>query len=166
MRKTGQRGYSLMEVMVVCGIIGVMVGIAIPSVLAWMPAANLKDAAYDVRNVMIQARSGAVNKGLEHRVLFDLADGTYRMDRGNLSSGSATWTTVIGPFPLANGITYQSASAQMELAGSDPFVRFQTNGGVTSNVDTLSVVLINAHSDLYKVSVQRRTGHASMIKGG
>lgn len=166
MRKTGQRGYSLMEVMVVCGIIAVMVGIAIPSVLAWMPAANLKDAAYDVRNVMIQARSGAVNKGLEYRVAFDLTANTYRMDQGNLSSGSSTWTTLIGPHPLANGVTYQSASAQMEMAGADPFVRFLTNGSVNSNVDNLSVVMVNADADTYRVDVQRRTGHASMIKGG
>ena len=166
MRKSDQRGYSLMEVMVVCGIIGVMVGIAIPSVLAWMPAANLRDGAYDVRSTMIRARSAAVNKGLEFRVAFDLTANTYRMEQGNLSSGSTAWTTIVGPDALPTGIEYQSASAAMEMAGSDPFVRFQTDGGVNANVDSLSLVLVNAHSDTYTVAVQRRTGHASMTKGG
>lgn len=165
MRKTAEQGFSLIEMMVTVAILAVMVAVAIPSVLAWMPAANLKDAAFDVKSAMIRARSAAVNEGLEFRLLLDTTAHTYRMDRGNLSANSTAWTTVMGPYELPTGIEFQSVSAEMETAGSDRFVRFETSGGVNTNVDSLNVVMVNSKSDTYQVAVQRRTGHASMTKG-
>lgn len=166
MKKTAQDGFTLIEMMVTVAIIAVMVGVAIPSVLAWMPAANLKDGAFDIKSAMIRARSAAVNEGVEHRVFVNPANQTYTMDRGNLSSGSTAWTTVVGPYSLPTGIQFQSVSDEMEDSGSGHFVRFETDGGVQTSVDSLDVVMVNSHSDTYRVSVQRRTGHADMTKGG
>jgi prepilin-type N-terminal cleavage/methylation domain-containing protein len=166
MKKTAQDGFTLVEMMVTVSIIAIMVGVAIPSVLAWMPAANLRDAAFDIKSAMIQARSNAVNTGIEQRVFFNPDTQTYSIDRGNLSSGSTTWTTVVGPFTLPTGIRYQSVSDEMEDSGSGHYVRFETDGGVQTSVDALNVVMVNSHSDTYKVSVQRRTGHTEMTKGG
>jgi len=166
MRKTGNEGFSLIEMMVTVAIIAVMVAVAIPSVLAWMPAANLKDTAFDIKSAMIRARSSAVNEGIEYRVLFDTTAQTYRVDRGNLSSGSTVWTTVVGPHALLTGIEFQSTSDEMDASGSDRFVRFETGGGVETNVDALNVVMVNSKADTYLVAVQRRTGHVTMTKGG
>jgi prepilin-type N-terminal cleavage/methylation domain-containing protein len=165
MRKVNQHGFTLVEMMVALAILGIMVGIAIPSVLAWMPAANLRDAAYDVKGTLIRARSAAVNEGLEYRVLFDLGAKTYRMERGNLSSGSTLWTAALGPYELANGIEVSATSPEMELDGTDPFIRFETRGGVTTNVDELAVTLANSDGGTYLVTVQRRTGHTQLTKG-
>jgi prepilin-type N-terminal cleavage/methylation domain-containing protein len=165
MRKTAEQGFTLIEMMVTVAIIAVMVGIAIPSVLAWMPAANLRDAAFDLRTAMIRARSLAVNEGIEYRVAFDVDNHSYTVDRGNLSSGSTAWTSVVGPFDLPTGIEFQSTSPEMEATGSVHYIRFETDGGVQTNVDALNVVVVNSNTDTYEVSVQRRTGHADMTKG-
>jgi len=87
------------------------------------------------------------------------------VDKGNLSSGSTAWTPVVGPYPLATGIEFQSTSPEMEVTGSVHYIRFETDGGVLTNVDALNVVVVNSHADTYQVSVQRRTGHADMTKG-
>jgi type IV fimbrial biogenesis protein FimT len=165
MHRKAEQGFTLIEMMVTVSIIAIMVGIAIPSVLAWMPAANLKDAALDLRTAMIRARSLAVNEGIEHRVAFDVDTRTYTVDKGNLSSGSTAWTTVVGPNDLPTGIEYQSTSPEMEVTGSVHYIRFETDGGVQTNVDSLNVVVVNSNADTYEVSVQRRTGHADMTKG-
>ncbi len=165
MHRKDEQGFTIIEMMVTVAIIAIMVGIAIPSVLAWMPAANLKDAAFDLRTAMIRARSLAVNEGIEYRVAFDVDSQTYTVDKGNLSSGSTAWTTVVGPHDLHTGIEYQSTSPEMEVTGSVHYIRFETDGGVLTNVDALNVVVVNSNADTYKVSVQRRTGHADMTKG-
>jgi prepilin-type N-terminal cleavage/methylation domain-containing protein len=163
---TRHAGFTLTELMVTLGVLAVMVAVSIPSVLAWMPSIHLKNAAYDVKDSMIQARSRAINTSIEHRVLFDPTNNTYQVDRGNLSSGSTTWTAVVGPYALQNGITFSTFTSGMEAAGSDRLLRFSVRGGVVTNLDVLSVTVTNEKSDTYKVSVQRRTGHPSLMKGG
>jgi len=164
MRKRNEQGFTLIEMMVTVAIIAIMAGVAIPSVLAWMPAANLKGAANDLKVAMIRARSLAVNEGIEYRVFFDTTGQTYSIDKGNLSSGSTAWTTTLGPNEMPSGIDYQSTSAEMEVSGSDRFVRFETDGSVLTNVDALNVVLVNNNSAT-RTAVQRRTGHVTATKG-
>jgi len=166
MKKTAQDGFTLVEMMVTVSIIAIMVGVAIPSVLAWMPAANLKDAAFDIKSAMIRARSLAVNQGIEHRVFVDPGNQTYKVDRGNMSSGSTAWTTVVGPYTLPTGIRFQSVTDAMEDSGTGHYIRFETDGGIQTSVDSLNVVMVNSHANTYQVSVQRRTGHTEMTKGG
>jgi len=165
-RPARNTGFTLTEVMVALGVLAVMVAVSIPSVLAWMPAIHLKNSAYDLKNAMIRARSLAINQGLEHRVLFDLDNDTFQVDKGNLSSGSTAWTTVAGPDTLESGIAYDSTTGGIETSGTNPVIRFSVRGGVVTNIDVLSVTVANEKADTYRVSVQRRTGHPSLMKGG
>lgn len=164
--RTRNAGFTLTELMISLAVLGVMVAIAIPSVLAWMPSIYLKDAAYDLKGAVIRARSLAINEGIEHRVLFDLANDTYQVDRGNLTSGSTVWTTIMGPHPVGSGITYAASAAGIELDGTNPVLRFSVRGSVVTNIDTLFVTVVNDRADTYRVDVQRRTGHPSLVKGG
>lgn len=159
-------GFTLVELMVTLGVLAVMVAIAIPSVMAWMPSVYLKDAAVDLKGAVIRARSLAINEGLEHRVVFDVGNQTYFVDKGNLTSGSTVWTTVVGPFELGSGISYSFTTPTMEVAGSNPSMRFNVRGGVVTNTDRLDVQVTNDNADTYRVSVQRRTGHPTLVKGG
>ena len=165
-RNRHNAGFSLVEVLVTLAVLGILTGIAIPSVLAWMPGHYIKESARDMKGAMVRARSHAINKGVEHRVLFDLKTNTYQVDQGDLMTNSTNWTTLIGPHPLASGISINRSSAALEGAGTQPFVRFSVKGSVVTNVDTLAFGLINNHNDTYDVSVQRRTGHVTLTKGG
>lgn len=164
-RRKHNAGFTLVELMVALAVLGVMVGVAIPSVLAWMPAIYLKDTAYDVKGAMIRARSLAINDGREYRVLLDTTNNTYRIEQGNLTSGSTAWTTVLGPHPLAQGVSVSATTAGIETSGSDPVLTFSSRGSVVTNLDVLDVTLVNSESKTYTVSVRRRTGHPSLTKG-
>jgi prepilin-type N-terminal cleavage/methylation domain-containing protein len=165
-RPTRHAGFTLTELMVTLAVLAILVGISIPSVLAWMPSIYLKDGAVDVKSAMIRARSLAINEGVEHRVSFDPYGAAYQVDRGNLTSGSTTWTPVLGPLTLPPGINIKTVSAAMEADGANPFLRFSVGGAVVTNLDQLSVTLVNDDTDTYRVDVQRRTGHTSLVKGG
>jgi len=164
-RRHRQGGFTLTEVMVTVAIMAIMTGIAIPSLLAWMPDIQLRNAATELKGAFIRARSLAINQGTEYRVLIDPAQGTYQVERGNLMNNANQWTPVSATLPLDGGIIVTSTSPQMEMAGSTPFVRFGVNGSVTTNVDSLMVTLTNSKSHTYQVSIQRRTGHAITVKG-
>ena len=164
-RRSHNAGFTLVELMVTLAVLGIMVGVAIPSVLAWMPAIYLKDTAYDLKGAMIRARSLAINEGREYRVLLDSANSTYRIEQGNLTSGSTVWTTVLGPHPLGNGVSVTATTAGIETDGADPVLTFSSRGSVETSLDVLDITLENSKSKTYTVSVRRRTGHPSLTKG-
>ncbi|MFQ5509905.1 MAG: Tfp pilus assembly protein FimT/FimU [Leptospirillia bacterium] len=152
-KHTDSYGFTLIELMVTLSVLAILAGIAIPSVLAWMPSMYLKDSARDIKTSLIRARAFAINQGVEHRVMFDLPNNLYQIDRGDLVSSSGSWSTVEGPHPLSNGIVFQAASSQMETEGGKPFLRFSPSGGVVTNVDALVVTLANKKSETYSASV-------------
>jgi|GEM_PF-1615616 prepilin-type N-terminal cleavage/methylation domain-containing protein len=164
-RRASQAGFTLPELMVTLAILGIMVGVAIPSVLAWMPGIYLKDAARDLKGGVIRARSLAINEGVEHRLVLGSADDTYRIERGNLTSGSTVWTSVRGPFPLGNGISVSATTPGIEMSGTDPVLTFGINGSVETNLDTVEVTLENSDAHTYLLGVVRRTGHPAITKG-
>jgi type IV fimbrial biogenesis protein FimT len=164
-KRTNNKGFTLVELMVTLAVLGIMVGVAIPSVLAWMPAIYLKDTAFDLKGAMIRARSLAINEGWEYRVLVNTTNSTYEIDRGNLVSGSTAWTTVLGPHPLGNGVTVSATTAGIATDGGEPVMVFTSQGSVDTNLDVLEVTLENSKSKTYTVSVRRRTGHPSLTKG-
>ncbi len=158
-------GFSLVELMVTLGVLAIMTGIAIPSVMAWMPDIYLKDQAAEVKNALVRARSLAINSGTEYRVVFNLADSTYRIDQGDLMTGSTNWTTVHGPYNTTGGVTFAEASAEMESLGQNiPFVRFGTNGAIVSNVDALVLNITNSKAHSLALNMTRRTGHVAIVK--
>jgi type IV fimbrial biogenesis protein FimT len=67
----GHKGYSLVEVMVVMGIIALLVGLAIPNLFKWGPKQRLLSAASDVQGAINLARMAAIKENIPVVILFN-----------------------------------------------------------------------------------------------
>ena len=77
--KTGQRGFTLVEVMIVVAIIGIFAAIALPNFLSWLPNIRLKAAARDLYSNMHKTRTEAVKTNHDWAIVFDTANNRYLM---------------------------------------------------------------------------------------
>lgn len=68
----GNKGFSLVELLVVIGIIGVLAGISIPGLISWSRNASYKEAANLALTALRQAKGQAINLNQPVTVLFTL----------------------------------------------------------------------------------------------
>ena len=86
------RGFTLVELIVVTLIAGILAGFAIPNLNHWIENLKVKKVARQVVTDMQLAKAKAITEGVQYRVHFDTASARYSIQKGNLSSGSTTWT--------------------------------------------------------------------------
>jgi prepilin-type N-terminal cleavage/methylation domain-containing protein len=65
-----QSGFTLMELMIIIAIIGVLIGIAVPNFLGWLPKYRLRSAADELFTNLNLAKMAAVRRGEECTVSF------------------------------------------------------------------------------------------------
>jgi prepilin-type N-terminal cleavage/methylation domain-containing protein len=82
---TGKRAgaFTLMELMVVVGIIGLVAAMSMPSILQMRHEAPMRKAINDVMEIFERARAGAVLKDTTTTVIFAPRDGSFEVENGD-----------------------------------------------------------------------------------
>ena len=110
-RMHSQRGVSLIDMLVVVSLIGIIMAITVPNLLASLDAVRLGQAARGVEREMQVAKSRAVGKGRAMRVRFNCpAAGQYRITEllGTVSAPTAADAAAnrcdpaVYPYPAAD----------------------------------------------------------------
>jgi type IV fimbrial biogenesis protein FimT len=75
-------GFSLTELMVIIGIIGIMAGIAMPNLIGWLPKYRMGSAAREILGTLEFARLTAVKRNAATMVTLDYANDLVRVTVG------------------------------------------------------------------------------------
>lgn len=132
-----QRGFNLIELLVVVTIAAILLGVGVPSFREFMAAQRVKNTAFDFAAALLLARSEAVKRNTA--VSVDQAGGNWQ-NGWNVMAGAATLSTkeapasvTITPTPAATTIAYQGNG---RIAGA---VSFQFGSGNTTAVRCVTI---------------------------
>jgi prepilin-type N-terminal cleavage/methylation domain-containing protein len=135
-----QRGYTLLELIVVLGILSILATISILHYARWMESAQYRAAAREIASAMRESRSRAIQTNLQHRFELDLAARQWRIVRGDRAtqSSSSSWENNVVK-------DWQSLQGHLLLKGNksctvtDETIRIVFNPSGTSNARYICV---------------------------
>lgn len=153
-----QRGYTLTEIAVVCAIVGILAGIALPNMITWRRSQELQAAASAISTAMYQARTTAIGERKNYTLTMDYTNDSYTTTK---AGEGAQPGTNLGAVDL-----YSDDSDVLcpPLSGQD--VVFRPNS-TTDSAGYEAVYLKSQHSSIttrYRVRVLGPTGKVAVEK--
>jgi prepilin-type N-terminal cleavage/methylation domain-containing protein len=146
--KTAQRGFSLIEVLVVIGIVGILLGVMIPNFIGLYRSSKLKASMRQFTGDIRKARQDAVTRSERRMISFSVGDGqrTYRVHR----RAGSTWVAVGEPRALDSSVSFSSTTFTDQNSDTTRDIVFESSG-VVGNLplgSTATVVLRSQHDDV------------------
>jgi type II secretion system protein H len=122
-----EKGFTMVEIIVVIAIMAIMMAISVPSFVDWRKNANYRKTANEITSIMREARSLAVSKGLQHQVVFNPTSKCYQLQSYNIATNSfntASQTSCAPPDVTLRDSLDGTSTAVMTVI-------FKTNGTAT-----------------------------------
>ena len=156
-RIINNRGFTLVELLVVIGILGVMMGIAIPSFFSTTSKTALKRSTWDVMVELKASRQLAISRNMQFRDIFTLgaSDVLARQFRVNSSSAWQDDTT--------RADTTIDSRVNISSPGATFSVTFNPNGSATAK--TICLQNISDATSRMKIDIYSTTGRIESASG-
>lgn len=94
------RGFTVIEIMTVIGILGIIMGIAIPIFRDYIPRIRLRTAGDEVLATLRLARTRALSERQICRVIFEKATNSYRIDPEGQSIRLPQGISIVNSFDI------------------------------------------------------------------
>jgi prepilin-type N-terminal cleavage/methylation domain-containing protein len=155
MKYKDDKGYSLVEVLVVIGIIMVVAAIAMPIFQAYAINRNLRSAARDIIGDIFSCKERTIAENRQYRISFNVGANNYTIDRCNTTGSScAAYTVIQTKTPTAFGSDISITNAAF---GNNSTISFQIRGTSESG----NVVLTNSRGSTARITTNI-TGRAGV----
>jgi len=159
-----QQGFTLLELIISIGILGIIFTIATPSLLDYKRSLDYKTTAREITTILRKARSTAVSANQPQMVVFKPNSSSYNWISYNTTS--ASWTGVVLTKTAPNTVLIRSTVAG--TATANVYVQFNTNG--TANLKAPSGAGSDGNVSINSGAVQKyvitttNTGRVSILK--
>jgi prepilin-type N-terminal cleavage/methylation domain-containing protein len=142
MQMRTNKGFTLVEIMIVLAIIGIGAIIAGSSILDWITHNRSVGFHRGVAQKMEEARNRAVSSQRQHRVVIDTTGNNVSLERGDKGAGSTTWTQVTSAITAPHGSSIDNV--------------LTTQGSVTTNTSAGTVnITVNPACDTFPLDLVR-----------
>ncbi|MEK7772788.1 MAG: prepilin-type N-terminal cleavage/methylation domain-containing protein [Deltaproteobacteria bacterium] len=157
MRYSGNKGFSLTELLVVLGLLGVLGAMTALSISSLSGSLKFKNVAWGISAQLRLAKQSASTNNLEHRVELGIGAGRYRLTQGNLPAGSTVWTDVKPWVALDSDVAWVTGAACD--GNADLNIKFNPNG--TADAGTICI-MDTGGAVRYRIEVSATSGRVTI----
>ena len=111
-RYSCQSGFTMIEMMITVVIMAIILSIAIPSFVVWLPNYRLGSAARDLFSTMQQAKMAAIQANGTYKIVFNAGAQSYDVQD---NSGASVKTVNLANY--GSNITYGNGNATIQITG-------------------------------------------------
>jgi len=146
-KRPAERGFTLIEIIIVVGLLGIFMIVSYPSILNTLAVRNLENTTRQVQTFMQQAKLQAVSTRIPHRVRFTRVDGSYWAYDMERLQADGTWVKALGA-PRKTIPNRVDVTLDLPPLGADFVVIFSAVGTVANfTIDQNSIILRNPNLD-------------------
>jgi prepilin-type N-terminal cleavage/methylation domain-containing protein len=151
-------GFSLIEVTVVVGLVGLLAMVGLPSMQQWLDRYTARTAAEQLASLIQLQRMRAVSQNTDFSIDFDADAGTYTLYEGDAATGTALESQA---HVLPNGIAFSGNADPVDVP--DDEMIFHADGSLNNSTATIdSIYLSNTLGDVFLLSINRSTGRVQV----
>lgn len=148
-------GFTVIELLIAAGILGILSSIAIPSYNVWLPKTRVNGAARELFTELQLAKMRAISENNDYVVTFDAANNTYSIyddDDHDFATAGAEWDELVKTIDIDSrhpGIAYGYVSGKSPSGSA--ITKAVTFSGLPRRVAFSPTGLANKNGSIYLV---------------